>query len=156
MPKEPTWWAWLVTALSLAVGLAGFPAFLLAAIAVSVGQCVFFLHKQRALISYPVQIRLAYTTLLSICFVPFLRWLYWVTTLGTFALVFFGYCLMARVLSLAPWNRRESLTADLLQRTFCIAPVVGRLEHGLPASSDAGGGCEREARIATLQTQKHS
>jgi hypothetical protein len=154
MPKEPTWWTWLMSAVLLAVGLTGWPVFFLAAIALSLGQCVFFLRTHRAFMPYTVQIRLAYTTLLAVCFVPGLRWLYWLPTLGTFALVLFGYCLMARVLSLAPWNRREYLTANLLHRTFCTAPVVGRPEHGLPAAGCPGGVCEREARIATLQTQK--
>jgi hypothetical protein len=154
MPKEPTWWIWLVTAALLAVGLAAWAGFFIAALALSAGQCVFFLRTQRALTPYAVQIRLAYTTLLAVCFVPVLRWLYWLPTLGTFALVLFGYCLVARVLSLAPWNRREPLTVSLLQRTFCAAPIVGRADHGLPVSGCPGGVCEREARVASLQTQK--
>ena len=143
-----------MSAALLAVGLAGWPVCFLAAIALSVGQCVFFLRTHRAFTPYAVQIRLAYTKLLAVCFVPGLRWLYWLPMLGTFALVLLGYCLMARVLSLAPWNRRECLTANLLHRTFCTAPVAGRPEHGLPASGDCGNGCEREAHIATLQTRK--
>lgn len=143
-----------MSAALLAVGLAGWPVFFLAAIALSVGQCVFFLRTYRAFMPYAVQIRLAYTTLLAVCFVPGLHWLYWLPTLGTFALVLFGYCLMARVLSLAPWNRHERLAIDLLQRTFCASPVIGRAEHGLPSAGCPGGRCELEARVASLQTRK--
>ena len=37
MPKEPTWWVWLITALLLAIGLAGWPGFFLAAMALCPG-----------------------------------------------------------------------------------------------------------------------
>jgi hypothetical protein len=37
-------------------------------------------------------------------------------------LVIFGYCLMARMLSLLPWNRTEPITADLVRRTFLSRP----------------------------------
>jgi hypothetical protein len=63
-------------------------------------------------------------------------------------LLLFGYCLMARVLSLRPWNRTERLCLNLLRRTFLTAPVVGRADHGLPACDRAGGVCELEARVA--------
>jgi hypothetical protein len=154
MPKEPTWWVWLVTALLLAVGLAGVEAALFAAIGLSAAQSVWMWSRYRSFQPYPVQIRVAYTAFLLSYLPAAFRWMYWIPMLGTFALVLFGYCLMARLLSLAPWNRREDLTANLLHRTFCTAPVVGRAEHGLPAAGAAGGDCEREARIATLQTQK--
>jgi hypothetical protein len=93
-----------------------------------------------------VQIRLAYTLLLVMCFIPPLRWLYWLPTLGTVALLAFGYCLMARTLSLLPWNRDERMTLDLVRRTFLNAPAVTTQSCG----SD-GGVCELEARVARLQ-----
>jgi hypothetical protein len=68
--------------------------------------------------AFPVQLRVAYTLLLIICLFPPMRWIYWVPAVGTFTLVIFGYCLMARMLSLLPWNRAEPITVDLLRRTF--------------------------------------
>ena len=150
MPKEPTWWVWLVNATLLALGLAGFAAAFLAAIALATGQCVFFIWRDRSLRSYAVQIRIAYVTLLMVSFAPPMRWLYWLPAVGTYALVFFGYCLAARTLSLMPWNRSQPLTAPLLRRTFFTAPVVGRPDHGLPAAGCFGGVCEQESRVATL------
>jgi len=150
MPKEPTWWVWLITAILLAAGLAtGKAMFFLTAMALSFGQCMFFLQKHRSFAPFAVQIRLAYSTLLTVCFVPVMRWLYWLPTLGTFALVLFGYCLMARVLSLLSWNRTQRLSLDLLRRTFLTPPTLGNPTHGLPDSGCMGGICELEAKVAS-------
>jgi hypothetical protein len=153
MPQKATWWVWLVTATLLAVGLAGHDAGFHAAIALSVAQCGWFLQKHRAWSPYPVQIRVAYTACLIMYLLPGLRWMFWVPMLGTFALVVFGYCLMARLLSLMPWNRTVPVTAQLLARTFFTAPVLGRADHGLSLEDGCPGGvCELEARLATLRS----
>src|SRR5450432_2352695 len=104
MPQDWTWW-WLVTACLLLIGLLGMPEAFLAALLLSIAQSVLFFAWERALGAFPVQLRLAYTLLLIICFFLPIRWLFWLPAVGTFALVIFGYCLMARMRSLLPWNR---------------------------------------------------
>jgi hypothetical protein len=47
--------------------------------------------------------------------------------------VTFGYCTLARCLSLLPWNRSEPLSFALLRRTFLSRPVKGSVLQGLPA-----------------------
>jgi hypothetical protein len=136
MPKEPTWWVWLVTVLLLASGLAGQPAGFVGAITLSAAQSGWFVWQHRGLRPYPVQIRVAYTGLLLLCLTPLLRWLYWLPTVGTVALLLFGYCLMGRMLSLLPWNRQEAINLVLLRRAFLTPPIPGNALHGLP-----GGGC---------------
>jgi len=126
MPRETSWWIWLATASLLAVGLAGAEIAFIGASLLSAAQTGSQLRQHKSLRPYPVQIRVAYTALLIVCFAPFLRWLYWLPTLGTFALVLFGYCLLARVLSLMLWNRTERLTFDLVYRTLFTAPVIGQ------------------------------
>ena len=148
MPKEPTWWVWLITVVLLAVGLAGHPAGFIAATALSAMQSVFFLMKHRSLAPHAVQIRVAYTALLLLCLLPSMRWLFWLPTLGTAAMLVFGYCLMARVLSLMPWNRRVPLTAPLAWRTFFSAPVISRVPHGSVSGGCPGGVCELETQAA--------
>ena len=148
MPQFPTWWIWLVTASWLIVGFVLHPAGFIAAIVLSLGQSVYFLWRLRSFTPYAVQIRLAYTALLVVCFVPGMRWLYWMPACGTFALVLFGYCLMARVLSLMPWNRLVPLSLALVNRTLFTPPVIGNAAHGLPEISCLGGVCESEARVA--------
>ena len=53
---------------------------------------------------------------------------------GTPAQVLFGYCTLARCLSLLPWSRREPLSGDLLRRAFLSPPVKGSVMQGLPAA----------------------
>jgi hypothetical protein len=122
MPQDWTWWAWLVTACLLLIGLLGMPEAFFTALLLSIAQSVLFFARKRALGAFPVQLRLAYTLLLIICFFLPIRWLFWLPAVGTFALVIFGYCLMARMLSLLPWNRTEPITADLVRRTFLSRP----------------------------------
>jgi hypothetical protein len=156
MPHAPSWWAWAATASLLASGVVGQPDAFLAATALSAAQTVFFAVRERDFAAYPVQIRVAYTALLAVAFVPGLQWLYWLPMAGTYALVFFGYCLMARVLSLMPWNRREPLTLDLLRRTLLTPPVAGNASHGLPAAGCPGGICTLEAHAAEFATANTS
>ncbi|HEY5814018.1 MAG TPA: hypothetical protein VIT23_15360, partial [Terrimicrobiaceae bacterium] len=88
--------------------------------------------------TFPVQIRFAYTLLLISCQLPLLERLYWVPTVGAFALVFFGYCLMARMLSLLPWNRTEAMSLDLVWRTFFTPPLPGISITASPRSECGG------------------
>jgi hypothetical protein len=147
MPQEWTWWVWLVTACLLLIGLLGMPEAFPATLLLSVAQFILFLARERAFKAFPVQLRLGYTLLLTICFCPSMRWLYWLPAVGTSALVIFGYCLMARMLSLLPWNRAEPITIDLLRRTFLSRP---RLLDRADSVCSVGGGvglCSIEAQV---------
>ena len=151
MPWEPAWWIWLVTVALLVTGLAGFTTGFVAATAVSLAQTLWYWHKAGRIRAISVQIRLAYTLLLLVCFIPELRFGYWLPTVGTSALLLCGYCLMARVLSLLPWNRLEPLSLDLIRRTFFLAPVIARLEPR-SACGELNGVCELESRVALFET----
>jgi hypothetical protein len=142
MPRESSWWIWLGTALLLVVGLVWTEVAFVGGILLSAASAGFHLRKYHSYMPYPVQIRLAFTALLIISFAPFLRWFYWLLAVGAFARVLFGYCMMARGLSLMPWNRTEPVTLGLLQRTFLTPPVVGNPAHGLSDSGRIGGVCE--------------
>lgn len=153
MPREITWWIWLVTVLLLAAGLAGISAGFAAAILLSAAQTTFFALKHRSLASFPVQVRLAYTLCLLLYAVPGFHWMFWLPAVGTSALVLFGYCLMARILSLMPWNRTEPMTMGSLGRTFLTPPVLGNVRHGLPSGGCPGGVCELERYAAQLSAK---
>lgn len=149
LARELSWWIWLATACALCIGLSGHIAGFLAAIVLTGGQTIFLLLKGNSFRSSAIQTRVAYTVLLIICFVPTLRWLYWVPTIGTLALLLWGYCLMARFLSLLPWNLTEPISAHLLQHTFLTPPRLaagGRFAtNGCP-----GGLCSIEAQLGQL------
>lgn len=133
MPKQPTWWIWFAIATLLAFGFAGYASGYVAAMMLSVVQAVWFIRKHRSLKPYPVQIRVAYAACLLVYGIPALNWMIWIPMLGTFALVLFGYCLMARLLSLLPWNRVETPSPGLLRYTFLTPPIPGNARHGLPS-----------------------
>lgn len=144
--RSVRWWYWLVTVGCLTAGLAGQAPGFVAAIAVTVVQLVHVTAVDRRA-SFPVQVRLAYLGLLLLALPAPLRWVYWAPTIGTWALIVFGYCTMARMVSLLPWNRTEPFSASLLRRTFLSAPVRGSILHGRPARrpAPAGGADERQA-----------
>lgn len=127
-----SWWYWLVTVILLTIGLAGWPTAFLLAVCLTVVQLIHFSVRQNSLTAFPVQVRLGYFLLLLVALPEKLQWIYWLPAVGTWAQVLFGYCLMARMVSLLPWNRKESLSLDYLKRTFLSAPVRGNILQGLP------------------------
>jgi len=147
MPQDWTWWVWLVSACLLLVGLTGMPKAFPATLLLSVAQFILFLARERAFKAFPVQLRLAYTLLLTICLLPPMRWLYWLPAVGTSALVIFGYCLLARMLSLLPWNRAEPITVDLLRRTFLSRPRLPDRARRVSSVGCGAGLCSIEAQI---------
>lgn len=130
--KEVSWWYWLVTACLLTAGVAGYPSALLLAIGLTVFQLIHFAIRARSITAFPVQVRFWYLILLLVALPGPLQIIYWVPTIGTWAQLIFGYCTMARCVSLFPWNRSESFSLGLLLRTFISRPVRGNILQGLP------------------------
>lgn len=131
--RDFSWWCWAVTAVLLIVGLAGrFEAFVLAA-GLSGLQIVYFRLREGGFTAFPVQVRLAYAGILAVAL--WRPWLFWIPAIGTVAQVLFGYCLLARTLSLLPWNRPEPLSWRLVWRTFASRPVRGNILQDQPAGS---------------------
>ena len=98
--REVSWWYWAVTAVLLIVGLTGvFACFYLAAV-LGVVQVVHFRLREGRFAAFPVQVRLAYTAILLVAL--WKPWLFWIPAMGTPAQVLFGYCALARLLSLLP------------------------------------------------------
>ncbi|MEO8249177.1 MAG: hypothetical protein ABI589_07395 [Burkholderiales bacterium] len=130
--RELGWWYWAVIELLLLAGLAGrVEAFLLAAM-LSIVQVVHFRLREGAFAAFAVQVRLAYAGVLGFCLLASI--LFWLPACGTLALVLFGYCPLARMMSLLSWNRREPLSWRLARRTFTAPPGRGSILHGLPAA----------------------
>ena len=135
--KETAWWYWFVTACLLTAGVCGYPVGFTLAIGLTFLQWVHFALRDRAYFSFPVQVRFFYLMLLLVALPGPLQWIYWIPAIGTWAQVMFGYCTMARCVSLLPWNRNGPLTRALLQSTFLSAPVRGNILQGLPPVKDS-------------------
>ena len=132
--KALSWWYWLVTVGLLTAGVSGWTTGFQLAIGLTVIQLVHFSIRERSLTAFPIQVRVGYLLLLLVALPQPLQLIYWIPTIGTWAQVLFGYCTMARMVSLLPWNRHEKFSLDLLKRTFLSAPVRGNILQGLPAS----------------------
>jgi hypothetical protein len=129
------WWYWLATTLLLVGAVAGNTLSLQAVIGLNVIQVIHFALRERSLTAFPVQVRVAYLGLLFMSQAPYMSWILWWQLIGTAAMVLFGYCFLARCMSLMPWNKNEEYSVGLVKRTFFSAPVKGNILQGLPATS---------------------
>jgi len=133
--RAMSWWYWLATVGLLTCGVCGWPAGFMFAVAITVIHLLHFIVLQKSVTAFPIQVRFAYLLLLLIALPENLQPIYWIPTIGTWAQVLFGYCAMARTVSLLPWNRTEPFSLALLTRTFLAAPVRGNILQGLPPAS---------------------
>ncbi|MFO1302140.1 MAG: hypothetical protein U1F54_00330 [Burkholderiales bacterium] len=129
--RQIAWWYWLATVCLLSAGLAGVPFAFACAIALTAWQAIHFALRCGSATAFPVQVRFFYMLLLIVSLPAPMRPLYWLPTIGTWAQVLFGYCLMARSVSLLPWNRLAPLSWPLVRRTFFSRPVRGSVLQGL-------------------------
>lgn len=132
--REISWWYWAAMALLLLLGLAGRSEAFSLAIALGVAQILHFRLREGRFAAFPVQVRLVYTAILLFAAWCPMNWLFWPQAIATCAQVAFGYCLLARCLSLLPWNRREAFSWRLAWRTFSAPPETGNIMQGLPAT----------------------
>jgi len=128
--KDIGWWYWLVTAGLLSYGVAGDTTGFMLAIGLTVFQLIHFIILQRGIRAFPVQVRFWYLMLLISALPEPMQLIYWIPTIGTWAQVIFGYCAMARFVSLFPWNRSEPFSTALLIKTFFSRPVRGNIQQG--------------------------
>lgn len=132
---------WLLTAFALLLHLAGGPP---GALAVSIGfvamhvlHAVWRLRRWRAL---PVQVRVAYLAMLLAGAWPPLALLHALQLAGLVGLLAADYCLLARMLTLLPWNRPVPLTPALVRWLFTAPPAPGAITARLPAALLRGEG----------------
>jgi hypothetical protein len=141
------WWHWAITLPLLAVHVALGTERARPAIEIASGLClavaVYGAWRAGSAGAPAVQVRLAYLALLILGLAPAARWVHWVQLAGTSAMVTVGYCPLARLLTLMPWNRDEPLTARLVWETFAAPPGPGgilRLLAPLESTTDCHTG----------------
>ncbi|MCW8931298.1 MAG: hypothetical protein OQL19_13795 [Gammaproteobacteria bacterium] len=127
------WRYWLVTAVLLTVGVLGEPIGFVLAISLTVIQLIHFIYKEHSITSFPIQVRIWYLMLLLVALPEPMQLIFWIPCIGTWAQVIFGYCTMARFVSLFPWNRTELFSLELLIKTFFSRPVKGSIKQGFSA-----------------------
>ena len=128
--KDIGWWYWLATAVLLTMGIFGNEQSFVWAIELTSFQLVHYIIREKSLKAFPVQVRFWYLILLIVSLPEAMQWLYWVPSIGTWAQIIFGYCAMARLVSLWPWNRSEKFSLKSLAKTFFSRPVKGSVQQG--------------------------
>jgi hypothetical protein len=123
----PKWWYWFAAVLPLAASLAGWATALPLAFAAVAAQIVHFAARTGSARAFPVQVPTVFVVLLALGMWPPFAFLHWLLLIGTTIRLAFDYCLLARIVSLAPWNRSEPLSARMVKRTFLIPPVNGSI-----------------------------
>ena len=127
--KKESWWFWVVTAILLSFGFLWSPIFFKLAIFLTIIQTIYFSIRLKSITSFPVQVRVCYLSLLIVSQPHMLQWLYWVPAIGTWAQVLVGYCLMARCVSMFPWNREENFSFQYFKNTIFSRPVRGSVKQ---------------------------
>lgn len=123
---------WQLTALLLAAHFVSWPWGLTLAFAVNVLQVVHVGLRRRTWRALDVQVRVVFLALLALGTLPGLWPLHVVQFLGVNAFVVADYCLLARVLTLLPWNRpcawRAGLVREVLLMPPSPMPIAARLQ----------------------------
>jgi hypothetical protein len=112
---------WAATAPLLAAALLGSTGALYAVIGFCALTTLYYGIVLRSISAYRLQVRIGFMALVALGLLPELRPILVVPLLGTTAQVLFGYCPMARILNLMPWNRTESLTWQAV-RSIILRP----------------------------------
>lgn len=123
--KSIAWWYWVASWLFIVAGLAGWEPGFFWVTALSAWQILHFVILEKSLTLFPVQVRMGFFLISLAGLWPPLRFIYWIPAIGLFARVTIDYCLLARLMSLFPWNRKEPLTWDFIRRRIFSPPTNG-------------------------------
>jgi len=131
--KQIIWWYWPALACVLTAGISGYKIGFELSIFIATVQLIHFVIREQSLTSFPIQVRFWFLVYVVASYPEQLQFLYWLPVVGTWARAIFGYCILARTLSLMPWNRHVPFSTELLVRTFLSKPVRGSiLQDALP------------------------
>ena len=123
--KDPARWIWFAVLICLGYGLFLSQAGFLFAIIVSVVNLQAYVFWDKSFTSFSVQVRLAILGLFLLGQIPGAGWIYWIPFIGISIRNLTGYCFLARVMSLLPWNRTEFFSWELVKRKIFTAPTSG-------------------------------
>ncbi len=131
--KKTVWGLWFITFAGLVLGFF-YRQFYEYVVYFSAAHTVlFFFLFALQLKAFPVQLRIAYLIWVVVgTYVPHMVILMYITTVGLASNLFVGYCPLARMMYLLPWNREESFSFGLLKSVVLTQPVPGRFK---PAST---------------------
>ena len=127
--KRTIWGLWFITWAGLVGGLFYRELFEYVVL-FSAGHTVLFLILFRfAVDPFPVQVRIAYFIWVAVgTYVPYMIFLMYITLVGLATNLFLGYCPLARMMYLMPWNRDHKLSMELVRRVILSPPGSGKFQ----------------------------
>ncbi len=121
------WWyifaTWAAVLYGLFVGESGFYV----AIGLCMIQALYFGIEDKNPFSFSCQVRYALAAIFIAGLFEPLRWIYWIPAVGLTVRLTLNYCLLARLVSLMPWNRRDPFSWGLFRRTLFSPPTSGSI-----------------------------
>ena len=131
--KPLMWTLWFITWLGLLAGLIDRVYFEYVVIFSALHVVLFLGLNGFSVKPFPVQVRIAYLIWVAIgTYLPYMVFLMYITLVGLATNLFLGYCPLARMMYLMPWNRDDAFSSALLGRVFFSSPVIGKfsLDNG--------------------------
>ena len=127
--KKLIWTLWFITWVGLVVGISDQTYFEYVVLFSALHAVAFFLLFRFNVRPFPVQVRIGYLVWVAVgTYVPHLVILMYITLVGLATNLFLGYCPLARMVYLLPWNCDEKFSLDLVRRVFFSAPVPGKFQ----------------------------
>ena len=129
MRKWTVWGLWLITWAGL-VGGVFYQVLFEYVVLFSAGHALlFFILFRFAVDPFPVQVRIAYFIWVAVgTYVPYMIVLMYISLVGLATNLFLGYCPLARMMYLMPWNRDHKLSMELVGRVILSPPVSGKFQ----------------------------
>jgi len=127
--RSLVWGPWFITWVGLVAGL--FDRVFYEYVVVFSAAHALLIHtlNRFSLKAFPVQVRIAFLAWVWVgAYVPYMTILMYITTVGTAANLFLGYCPLARMVYLLPWNREEAFSFGILARVAITPPSAGRFK----------------------------
>ena len=119
------WWYMFATYVLIWCAILADASFIYAAIALCLAQVIHFGIEDKNFFSFSCQVRYVLVAILLAGLWEPLDWIYWVPVAGLTVRLTTNYCLLARLVSLLPWNHRESLTGNFFRQTIFSKPTRG-------------------------------
>lgn len=122
------WWYLFFTLTAILYGLFASPIGFYAAIALCLVQAIHFGIEDKHVLSFSCQVRYAMALMFAVGLWEPARWIYWIPVAGLTARLTVNYCLMARLMSLLPWNLKQPCTREIVKRTIFSPPTRGCIQ----------------------------
>jgi hypothetical protein len=124
--KKLVWTLWFATWIGLLAGLINQVFYDYVVWFSAAHACLFWTMFRFRAAAFPVQVRLAYFVWVAAgAYIPYMTILLYITMVGLATNLFLGYCPLARIMYLMPWNRQEPFSSALVLRVFFTPPVQG-------------------------------